>query len=496
MRSALAIAAISLALPIAASAQAPREGFALDRYRPPPTADDGLTLERPWTLGHGRWSAQLVADYAHAPLVLSQQGGGDRDEIGAIVSHRVLLHALFAIGIGDRVQAHLGLPVALAQSGDALSAMGETFAAPGAPALGDPYVGGSIRLTGDAPADEPAGLGLAVNAALLLPIGSEAQLASDGGVGARAGLAGAFETESVTPIASVGVAIRPSRTYLSTEIGTELTFGLGAHVPVSTVDLMIELAGTTTLVSGQAFTREGTALEALLGARYRDSSGITLGGAAGLGLVDALGVPDVRGLLLLGFAAPPEEEEPEHDVPDEDLELAVASRATRPARPELPAAEPAGDTDTDDDGIPDDADECANEPETQNGLRDEDGCPEPVRVTESHIEIEPPVRFERRSARISEQAGDSLWIVAELLRTRTDLTVIQVEGHAARDDGSGRRALAISERRAAAAVQFLVEAGVDEDRLIAVGVGTDRPAGTGDAADDRRITLRIVERTR
>jgi outer membrane protein OmpA-like peptidoglycan-associated protein len=492
MRCALSIVVFALSLPLAAAAQAPREGFALDRHRPPPTNEDGLRLERPWTLGHSRWSAQLVADYAHAPLVLSEQTGDGRDEVGAIVAHRVLLHALFAVGIGDRAQAHVGFPIALAQSGSAPTAMGETFAEPAAPALGDPWVGGSVRLTGAPPRDEPAGLGVSLDASLLLPVGSEERLASDGGIGARVGLAGAFETARITPIAVVGVAIRPSRTYLSTEVGTELTFGLGAHVPLSPVELMIEIAGTTTLIGGQAFSREGTALEALLGARYLHTGGITLGGAAGLGLVDALGVPDVRGLVLLGFAPPVDEPVEVAEVPEDDVELAVDT--PRPVQPAAPPGGAPAPSDRDGDGIADDADECPTEPEVVNGMRDEDGCPEPGRVTETHIEVDPPVRFARRSAEIRQQAGDSLWLVGELLRARTDLTVIQVEGHAAADDGRGRRALAISERRAAAVVRFLVEAGVHEDRLIAVGVGSDRPLDVGDDADNRRVTLRIVER--
>ena len=494
MRSAFAIVSLIVSVPLSLSAQAPREGFALDRHRPPPSSEDGVRLERPWTLGHARWSAQLVADYAHAPLVLSEQSDDGRDEVGAIVAHRVLLHALFAIGIGDRAQAHVGVPIALAQSGKSPSAMGETFTEPGAPALGDPWVGGSVRLTGEPTPDEPAGLGLSLDASLLLPLGSQERLASDGGIGARAGLAFAYETAGVTPLASIGVAFRPSRTYLATDVGTELTFGVGVHVPVSSVDVMVEIAGTTSLIGGQAFEREGTALEALLGARYRHGSGVAIGGAAGVGLVDALGVPDVRGLLLLGFATPAVEERELAETRDEDVELAVSP--PRPVHPPAVTAEPAAPLDADGDGIPDDADECATEPEVQNGLRDDDGCPEPVRVTETHIEVDPPLRFARRSADVGQQTGDGLWLVGELLRTRTDLTVIQVEGHAAEDEGRGRRALAISERRAAAAVRFLVDAGVDEDRLIAVGVGTDRPASSGDRADNRRVTLRIVERAR
>jgi outer membrane protein OmpA-like peptidoglycan-associated protein len=119
-----------------------------------------------------------------------------------------------------------------------------------------------------------------------------------------------------------------------------------------------------------------------------------------------------------------------------------------------------------------------------------------VRVTDTHIEVEPPVRFTRRRAEIGQHAGDALWLVGELLRNRPDLTVLQIEGHTASDEGSGRRALAISERRAGAVVRFLVEAGVPEERLIAVGLGDAQPLDPADQDANRRVTIRIVERSR
>src|SRR5262245_8301520 len=82
-----------------------QERFDIDRFDPPPSADDGLTIARPETLGAGRLSLRLALDYAHAPLVVDARNGGRAgDPLGAIVAHRLVGHLLFAIGAGDRLE--------------------------------------------------------------------------------------------------------------------------------------------------------------------------------------------------------------------------------------------------------------------------------------------------------------------------------------------------------------------------------------------------------
>ena len=54
--------------------------------------------------------------------------------------------------------------------------------------------------------------------------------------------------------------------------------------------------------------------------------------------------------------------------------FSLATKRVRAAEPPPPAVKP--DVDTDGDGIPDWLDKCPNEPETVNGIDDDDGCPE------------------------------------------------------------------------------------------------------------------------
>src|SRR5687768_9905359 len=123
-----------------ASAQ---DGLALSPYPPPASADDALALARPETLGLSRLSRRPGLHYAHAPLVLDElERGVAPERVGAVVGQRIGARALFAYGIGDRVEVHAALPLVLSQSGDAdVQAAG--FTAPSGFSLADPSLGGS-----------------------------------------------------------------------------------------------------------------------------------------------------------------------------------------------------------------------------------------------------------------------------------------------------------------------------------------------------------------
>ena len=67
---------------------------------------------------------------------------------------------------------------------------------------------------------------------------------------------------------------------------------------------------------------------------------------------------------------------------------------------------------------------------------------------------------------------------------------ITVEGHTDSDgDPTSNRAL--SEARAAAVADYLVAAGIDRNRLVAVGYGETRPIATNDTADGKQLNRRI-----
>jgi len=118
--------------------------------------------------------------------------------------------------------------------------------------------------------------------------------------------------------------------------------------------------------------------------------------------------------------------------------------------------------------------------------------------TPQECAVEPPrgldmmVNFPLDSAELTPEARDSLTVFASALRDeRLEIASFVVEGHT---DAIGSDAynVELSERRAAAVKTYLIELGVSQDRLTALGLGQTAPR-----ADDpfdpanRRVELRI-----
>jgi outer membrane protein OmpA-like peptidoglycan-associated protein len=106
--------------------------------------------------------------------------------------------------------------------------------------------------------------------------------------------------------------------------------------------------------------------------------------------------------------------------------------------------------DTDGDGLSEDVDGCANDPETLNGVQDEDGCPDATFE----------VAFDK--ARIKSASHKALTSLAASLKARGDVKV-RIEGHTRDADQK------LNQQRAEAVITFLVKEGVDRGRMQAKG---------------------------
>ena len=99
------------------------------------------------------------------------------------------------------------------------------------------------------------------------------------------------------------------------------------------------------------------------------------------------------------------------------------------------------------------------------------------------------VRFETGSATLTAASRAVLDPVAATLRQHAGLQ-LRVEGHTdSAGDAAANRAL--SERRAAAVVDYLAGAGVERHRLTAVGHGEDRPIASNETEAGRRQNRRV-----
>jgi outer membrane protein OmpA-like peptidoglycan-associated protein len=357
------------ALASTASAQN-REGFALDRFSPAPTTEDGLALVLPRTMGHLRPAAQLTLDYAHRPLVLSK---GGQDAEGAIVGHRLMAHAVAALGLGSRGEVFVHLPIALVQNGDKPELGAIRFADPSGASVAGVRAGGSVRfLGGDMDAFQ-----LGAFAALVIPTGTENKLSTDKGLTGEARLTAAYNLPRWTFAANAGFRYRHRADYGSARIGNEVPFVAGAYYRATEhLTGLAELNGALGF-RGQAFKSVGTPMELLAGARLATDIQLAFTGAVGLGLTQAPGTPDVRVILQAGYPSP----RPPFAKADRDKDGIPDERDTCPEAPEdfdnYEDADGCPELDNDNDGVLDTGDACPLDPEDLDQFEDQDGCPEP-----------------------------------------------------------------------------------------------------------------------
>ena len=146
------------------------------------------------------------------------------------------------------------------------------------------------------------------------------------------------------------------------------------------------------------------------------------------------------------------------------------------------------DPDPDKDGILGEADACPLQPETKNGWKDTDGCPD-----ERLAELA-GIGFELDSAKIDIASAPLLERAYEILHANPTIS-IEIAGHTSSDGDPDRNQL-LSLQRAEAVKKYLVGRGIEAARILTVGHGSDEPVADNrtDAGrkQNRRIELRIL----
>ncbi|MGK4001750.1 OmpA family protein [Sorangium sp. So ce1036] len=155
------------------------------------------------------------------------------------------------------------------------------------------------------------------------------------------------------------------------------------------------------------------------------------------------------------------------------------------------------DPDNDADGIPDVTDKCPNEKETFNGTEDEDGCPDKgsVILEENNILILEKIQFATGSSEILPESFGIVQAVAETLKHHPEFTLVEVQGHADERSADAYN-LRLTQARANAVVEALVQRGVKRDVVRAMGYGEYCPLDPAHNAaaweKNRRVEFKIV----
>jgi len=533
---------------LASTAEAQDKTFYLDRLQIAGAPGDGVAIWRP-DAGPTRFFGQFGLGFSLNPLRVDNHVDDlDKAETlaGPPVANQLAAYLTAGAEILERGSVQVTLPLALYQSGNPTgnSAVGlNQNVNMGAFAPMD------LRLDGRIVAfrTEDRSFKLAARAAAFLPLGDEFSFAGDRETWANVGIAAEYDAKRVFVALNAGLSFRPTAKLHELTVGRELTYGVGAYVPLMDDKLRVgaELFGSVGLLPETLGELDASPLEwslsgrLALDARKRSWASLSLGTRLTGGYA-----PDMRILATVGGA---------FQIKDTDVGAGVARYQFRedvdtdkdgfpdlvdmcPVDPEDKNPPNPDDgcptmADRDGDGIPDNVDKCPDDPEDKDGIDDRDGCPEDDadqdqvpdaedkcpkepgqrgvdpekegcpqfvrRITgSSEIQITKQVEFEFDRAIILPKSYPILDEVVRLLKANPEIKLVSVEGHT---DNVGRTDYneKLSADRAAAVREYLVKrGGIAPERLTSKGFGASKPLATNDTdegrARNRRVEFHIV----
>jgi OOP family OmpA-OmpF porin len=479
-------------------ARAQSTGFSLDRFDPAAAGSTWFALDSLDLRGSGRPAFAALLDYANKPLVLYNPDGSTRS---VIVNDQLFLHLAGSMVVLDRLRFAFNLPIAVQQQGGSGVLDGLTYQGPNKAALGDLRLDADVRLAGVN--GDP--FTIALGAQVFLPTGSRTLYTSDGGVRFAPHLLAAGEVGMFAYAASLGLVVHAQdEQYAGIPIGGELTMGASAGLLLADKHLLVgpEVWGRTDVTDhGEAFVRDESPVEGLLGVHVTTNAGWRFGLGGGAGFAEGLGSPSARVVASIEFAPPPEgprdrdgdgildlkdacPDEP--GVATDDTETNGCPPKAEPPPPPPPPAE----TDRDKDGILDPVDACPDTPGERDPDPKKNGCPRAV-VEHGTIKIMDQVKFATDSSDILPESDAILTAVLKILTGHPEIKRVDVQGYTD-DRGRPDHNQDLSERRAASVVRWLTSKGIDPSRLISHGFGQTR-AIDSNATDEGRQNNRRVE---
>jgi outer membrane protein OmpA-like peptidoglycan-associated protein len=309
--------------------------------------------------GHLVPSVALVAHYADDPIELKRRGDGST--VTRLVDEQYKLDVGLGVGLFERLEVGLVLPVVVYQTGEPTSVL----PAPNTVDLADARAQLRLKLL------QEQGFGLGAQVTGYLPTSSDAPYQSSDSFGALGALIADYRADGAYPwrvAANVGWLLQPAVVEPMFATDDRLDVRLGAEVGVVPDTLAVMLTGFGRWEALADVTRSVSA-GYLGGARIRwGDTGLTSTLGAGGALAGGYGTPDVRVVASLGYA------------PSAGAATGVSASSTG-ARCSDNDSDGLNDgcaaADSDGDGIPDVDDDCPDLPEDIDGFEDEDGCPDP-----------------------------------------------------------------------------------------------------------------------
>lgn len=218
------------------------------------------------------------------------------------VSRRITSTFLYALGVGASSQLTLAVPLAFQEGEGRVALTRDARDALPAGAAGD------VRLDfmhASSPAPGPNGcaectVGVAFASGIVLPTGDERAFAGGAGFGAYLDAIGAGVLGPVILQTAIGVRVAEEASFADVAIGTEMSFALGASVPLFDARLVLAAEGQAIVGMREASASPVTWMveaRTVLGEARRAE--IALG--AGTGIGDALRSPSFEAVLALRY---------------------------------------------------------------------------------------------------------------------------------------------------------------------------------------------------
>jgi OOP family OmpA-OmpF porin len=146
--------------------------------------------------------------------------------------------------------------------------------------------------------------------------------------------------------------------------------------------------------------------------------------------------------------------------------------------------------DTDGDGILNDKDSCIELPETKNGYKDRDGCPDEVpKAVAKFSGVIKGIYFDVDKTTIKPNSRGTLDAAVKVLKEFDDVH-LEISGHTD-SDGKREHNIELARGRAEAVRSYMVGKGIAESRLVTRGAGPDEPIAANDTKKNKALNRRI-----
>jgi outer membrane protein OmpA-like peptidoglycan-associated protein len=499
---------------------------------PAPAGDRGIAVEHAAIRDPHLLSVRFAVDISHHPLVVDNRAL----EPDIVVDSQLWLHSLISYAPGTRLALHLDVPLLLNQGEGDHPPRGRAAPGPDGPAgIGDLRMGARFGLL-DPAARFRRRFDVAIGGTVWLPTGKDAYT-SDGSVRGAAGVLADGDAYGFYWAANVGVKQRPPvKLGFASPVygGTALTLGAATGIFLDhahTLSLGPELAVDSAFAGQGPPSPNGTVAHLVFGAHYLPSDGpLEVGAGAGPDFGRGPGKADYQVMIFVGMVPerallPPSDRDRDGILDIDDACPTVPGvRSDDPEKNGCPKV-----VDTDSDGIPDSEDSCPTafgprspyprlngcpppqDTDHDGWMDDEDacpwepgpappvgnGCPDEPKATlaAEQIVISQQVVFETGSAVLLPQSDKILTDVAKILTEHPEVEQLEVQGHTD-ERGTVDFNRKLSQDRAASVVTWLVEHGIERDRLSAKGYGRDRPIADNSTEEgmqkNRRVEFHVI----